>query len=355
MSEANRDVSQYKYSAMSNLVLQADRRFVTRRTDEATGDPESLAGRLSIRDMGARVARDDAPKPKKQPGLPDIERGSLREGEDILAREQRRRKAEAHQSAGVLGANDLLVEGITYRPRTPATRATFDLIITIVANNLGDVPHEVVRSAADAVLEYLKDDDLKDLDKKKEIDDILGVTLNPKQFNELVNLGKKITDYDAQDDDEDVAMGGADGDDAEIDERQGVAVAFDEDEDDEEGGIVHEVRDESSDDEEEEEEKDDNADAKDEDAVVDVGDEMILDSAPSGGKQAEKEKHSVPARDIDAFWLQRQIGILYPDAHEQTDKTKEALRILSGEPDEADGEEKSLREIEKRSHGVVRL
>ncbi|UZP33675.1 hypothetical protein NXS19_001491 [Fusarium pseudograminearum] len=95
MSDANRDVSQYKYSAMSNLVLQADRRFVTRRTDEATGDPESLAGRLSIRDMGARVARDDAPKSKKQPGMPDIERGSLREGEDILAREQKRRKAEA--------------------------------------------------------------------------------------------------------------------------------------------------------------------------------------------------------------------------------------------------------------------
>ena len=128
MSDANRDVSQYKYSAMSNLVLQADRRFVTRRTDEATGDPESLAGRLSIRDMGARVARDDVPKSKKQPGMPDIERGSLKEGEDILAREQKRRKAEAPQSTGVLGTNDLLVEGITYRPRTAATRATFDLI-----------------------------------------------------------------------------------------------------------------------------------------------------------------------------------------------------------------------------------
>ncbi|KAJ4272229.1 Pre-mRNA-splicing helicase BRR2 [Fusarium torreyae] len=348
--DANRDVSQYKYSAMSNLVLQADRRFVTRRTDEATGDPESLAGRLSIRDMGGRVARDDAPKPKKQTGLPDIERGNLREGEDILAREQRRRKAEAPQPTGVLGANDLSVEGITYRPRTAATRATFNLIITIVATSLGDVPHEVVHSAADAVLEYLKDDDLKDLDKKREIDDILGVTLNPKEFNELVNLGKKITDYDAQDDDEDVAMGGADGDDAEIDERQGVAVAFDEDDEEEEGGIVHEVRDESSDDEEEEEEeeeeRDESAEGKEDDAVADVGDEMILDSAPSGGKQDEKQKHSVPARDIDAFWLQRQIGALYPDAHEQTDKTKEALRILSGEPDEPGGEEKPLREVE---------
>ena len=146
--------------------------------------------------MGARVGRDEAPKQKKQSGVLDIERGSLREGEDVLLREQRRRKAEAPQQrgTGVLGANDALIEGITYRPRTAATRATFDLILTLVATNLGDVPHEVVRSAADAVLEYLKDDDLKDLDKKKEVDDILGATLSPKQFNELVNLGKKITD-----------------------------------------------------------------------------------------------------------------------------------------------------------------
>ena len=341
MSDPHRDVSQYKYSAMSNLVLQADRRFVTRRTDEATGDPESLAGRLSIKDMGAQVARDQAPKQKKQPGLPDIERGSLREGEDVLLREQKRRKAEAQQS-GVLGANDASIEGITYRPRTTATRATFDLILTLVAGNLGDVPHEVVRSAADAVLEYLKDDDLKDLDKKKEIDDILGSTMSPKEFNELVNLGKKITDYDAQDDDDDVNMGDGNADDAEIDERQGVAVAFDEDEDEDE--IVNEVRDESSEDEEENEDDEGAADGPNDDAVD--GDEMILDSGRSATKSKAEEKGSLPARDIDAFWLQRQIGSLYPDAHEQTNKTKDALRILSGEPDEAGGEEKSLREIE---------
>ncbi|KAH7326555.1 putative ATP dependent RNA helicase [Stachybotrys elegans] len=345
MSDQHRDVSQYKYSAMSNLVLQADRRFITRRTDEATGDPESLAGRLSIKDMGSRTARDDVPKQKKQPGMPSIERGSLRDGADVLLREQAKRKAEASQmrGTGVLGANEPLVEGITYRPRTAATRATFDLILTLVAGNLGDVPHEVVRSAADAVLEYLKDDDLKDLDKKKEIDDILGTSMNPKQFNELMNLGKKITDYDAQDDDEDVDMdGGADA--AEIDERQGVAVAFDEDEEDEDA-LQNVVQDESSEDEEEDE-ADEKAEAKPEGEAGLEADEMLLDSGPGAASSKDKDKSILQARDIDAFWLQRQIGALYPDAHEQTDKTREALRILSGEPDEPEGEEKSLREIE---------
>lgn len=340
MSDPHRDVSQYKYSAMSNLVLQADRRFITRRADEATGDPESLAGRLSIRDMGARIARDEAPKQKKQSGMPNVQRGNAQEGEDVLLREQRKRKTET----GLIGANDALIEGINYRPRTLATRATFNLILTLVGKNLGDVPHEVTQSAADVILDYLKDDDLKDFDKKKEIDDILGVTMNPKEFNELVNLGKKITDYDAQDDDDDVNMDDANGDGADIDERQGVAVDFDDEEDEDE--ILNEIRDESSEDEDAESDADDHAAPKGEE-TADVGDEeMVLDGGSSKAAQGDKNKSSISSRDIDAFWLQRQIGAFYPDAHEQADKTKSALQILSGEPDEAGGEEKSLREIE---------
>ncbi|KAH9902242.1 Sec63 Brl domain-containing protein [Xylariomycetidae sp. FL2044] len=360
----HRDVSQYKYSAMSNLVLQADRRFITRRTDEATGDPESLAGRLSINDMGSRVARDQVPKYKKNTGLPSVQRGNVQEGQDILAREQRKRKGDQWQlrGTGILGQTDLLVEGLRYRPRTPATRATYDLILHIVANNLGDVSHEIVLSAADAVLEYLKDEDLKDFDKKKEIDDLLGASLNPKQFNELVNLGKKITDYDTQDDEEVDADAGGDADDAELDDRQGVAVVFDDEDEDEEAAMVDEVRDESSDDEvifdrdeedlpgidERAQAGDAGEDRAEESADLADGEAMVIDSGIPNGKSkgATKEKNYVPARDIDAYWLQREIGNLYSDAHIQHDKTAQALHILSGEPDEEGGEERQLREIE---------
>jgi len=365
MADQQRDVSQYKYSAMSNLVLQADRRFVTRRTDEVTGDPESLAGRLSIRDMGSRTAREALPKQKKKAtGLPDVERGGLREGEDVLAREQRKRKrGEPAQlrGTGILSAADAVVEGIRYRPRTPATRAIYDLIITTVANNLGDVSHEIVRSAADAVLEYLKDDDMKDFDKKKEIDDLLGTTMNPKQFNELVNLGKKITDYEAQDEDEEMEEAGIHGEGAEIDDRQGVAVVFDEESDEEGGQMLNEIRDESSEEEEEEEEEGDREEnleseeialaggagrdrAEEEEDLV-GGEAMVLDSSAdrSGPKPSAKDK-AIPAREIDAYWLQRQIGQIYSDAHVQQVKTQQALQILSGLSE--DGQEKPLREIE---------
>ena len=360
MADPN-NISQYKYTAMSNLVLQHDKRFSTRRNDEVTGDPESLAGRINIRDMGSRDNRETAPKQKKKTtDLKDVERGSIQEGQDVLEREQKKRKRGEPQQlrgTGILSAADALVEGLKYRPRTPATRQTYDLILTTTANNLGDVPHEVVRSAADAILETLKDENMKDFDKKKEIDDLLGVTMGSKEFNELVNLGKKITDYNGQD--EDVSMDDDENaeEGAELDEKQGVAVVFDEDEDDDEAGAqTFEVRDEdepSSDEEPDDAEvvEDEvNANGKrGEDPVVDTGEdeEMIIDGnidAGSTKKERKPEKNVISVRDIDAYWLQRQIGAIYTDAHIQQAKTQEALQLLSGISE--DGEEKPLREIE---------
>ncbi|KAL8902093.1 MAG: hypothetical protein Q9192_000160 [Flavoplaca navasiana] len=359
---AENNLAQYKYGAMSNLVLQHDRRFTTRRNDEMTGDPESLAGRINIRDMGGRSGRENAPQQKKKAtGPKDIARGGIREGEDVLEREQRKRKRGEPQQlrgAGVLSAADALVEGLKYRPRTPATRQTYDLILTTTANNLGDVPHEVVRSAADAVLEFLKDENMKDLDKKKEIDDLLGTSMDPKHFNELVNLGKKITDYEGQDEDVnmdedgDVAAEGG----AELDERQGVAVVFDESDEDEDGiARTNEVRDDddTSDDEAgiddlqgtEATAGETQAEASEEGYDQDEG--MVIDgnlNTSSSKKFQRSENMLVPIREIDAYWLQRQIGHIYTDAHTQQSKTKESLDILAGVSD--DGEEKPLREVE---------
>ena len=352
---------------MSNLVLQHDRRFSTRRNDEMTGDPESLAGRINIRDMGSRNAREDAPKQKKKTtGPKDVERGSIREGEDVLEREQRKRKRGEPQQlrgAGILSAADALVEGLKYRPRTPATRQTYDLILTTTANNLGDVPHEVVRSAADAILENLKDENMKDVDKKKEIDDLLGTSMSPKQFNELVNLGKKITDYDGQDEDanmEDDDAGGQE-DDAELDEKQGVAVVFDESDEDDDGiARTDEVRDDDESSDEDAESLENRGDIDESAAPVSAeaqgpareGDgeemtEMVIDGDTDGlreKKDRKPKKTFVSVRDIDAYWLQRQIGAIYTDAHIQQIKTREALQTLSSLTE--DGVEKSLRDIE---------
>ncbi|KAK5134339.1 hypothetical protein LTR08_006519 [Meristemomyces frigidus] len=330
-------LGQYKYAAMSNLVLQADRRFVSRRGDETTGDPESLAGRINYNDMGSRTAREAAPaRPPAQ---------------EQARKRKRTEPVQSSRAAGILSQADLNVEGLRYRPRTAATKDVYDLIATNVAQKMGgDYGLAITASATDSLLEYLKDENLKDFDKKREIDDILGITLSSKEFNQLVNLGKKITDYDAQDEDDE--MGDDAGDGADMDERQGVAVDFEDEDEVEEGeGRTFEVRDEDDESEDEmgmgtEEQADDDAklspDAEDDEEQED--DAMVIESRKRQAPREQRDPNAVLAYEIDAYWLQRQIGQVYEDAHIQSEKTKAAEQIMGHSAES--GEEKPLREVE---------
>ncbi|KAK3630927.1 Pre-mRNA-splicing helicase BRR2 [Elasticomyces elasticus] len=339
----------YKYAEMSNLVLQHDKRFTTRRGDDSTGDPESLAGRIQLGDMGSRTAREAAPaRPMAQ---------------EHVKKRKRTEPVQSSRAAGVLSQADAKVEGIIYRPRTAATTDVYNLISTMVSQKMGgEHPLEVTASSTDMILEFLKDEKLKDNQKIKEIKDILGVTASDKdtdrdftskEFNQLVNLGKKITDYDAQDEDE--QMGEEAGEGADIDERQGVAVDFgDESEDEEGGGQTFEVRedDEESDDDlamGNEESADGVAGAASDAAAGDEDEEMeddglVIEDRRRRTQKVDSDLEIVPAHDIDAYWLQRQIGAIYADAHIQSEKTKEAEAIMGGK-DES-GEPKALREVE---------
>ncbi|KAL7274426.1 Pre-mRNA-splicing helicase BRR2 [Rhizina undulata] len=344
------DQSQYKYANMSNLVLQADKRFIHRRTDEATGDPESLAGKVDIKQMGDRVLRDTAPKDKLKKKRNQGEKmniDAMEEGREILEREKRKRKRDASSYGGsILSATDDVL-GLLYHPRTAGTRETYSLILTLIATLLGDVSHSTVRSAADAVLEILKDPDgsKKDFDKKRDIDDIIGDKTSNEKFTDLVNLSKKITDWNVGDEDEDMdGKGDGAGGEEELDEREGVAVVFDEEDEDEDDIGEYEVKDGDETDEEGEEE-DENAEKIEEDADDTASEDGLVIGADQGrGKDKIKQnadKEVVPAHDIDAYWLQRQISSLYPDPHLTSSKTATAFDILS-----APESEKPLRQVE---------
>lgn len=341
------DQSQYKYTAMSNLVLQADKRFFNRRTDEPTGDPETLAGKVDIKEMGSRVLRDTAPKEKlkKKKEGQTINLDAMEEGREILDRERRKRKRNTEAFGdSILSATDDVLD-LIYHPRTAATRETYSLILTLVAGVLGDVPHSVVRSAADAILEILKEPDgsKKDFDKKRDIDDILGEKMGSTKFSELVSLSKKITDYNAGD--EDVNMEGKDddpGDGEEIDDKEGVAVVFETyDENDDEIG-QYEIRDEDTDDEAGDDDQDiiDNPPAENEEAEED-GLVIGVDGRSKKDRMEAIDKDILPAADIDAYWLQRQISSLHPDPHLASMKTASAFDILA-----APESEKPLRQVE---------
>lgn len=65
MSSTRRDqYEQYSYANMSNLVTQANRRELPRRDNDPNGQPESLSGRINIREMGTRAQTSVGLKPR---------------------------------------------------------------------------------------------------------------------------------------------------------------------------------------------------------------------------------------------------------------------------------------------------
>lgn len=270
--------------------------------------------------MGSRVTREapkDLDKKKKKAAIQDGEKP------------QKRRAAETSN----FGYTDIIeatqdVEGLTYRPRTAETREIYELILGIVHRSLGDQAQDIIRSAADTVLETLKTDSLKDFDKKKDIESVVG-SLTGDTFSQLVNLSKKITDYGGDDDmqvDPDIER-----QDAEIDDEVGVAVVFeDEEEQDEEDEEGYEIRDDS--DEEEEEEGARPAGAAAELDSDGEGETLVfgIDSEKKSGKTKADNDRVLP-HEIDGFWLQRLVSTSYPDPVTATDKTTAALGILSSE------------------------
>lgn len=338
------DLSGYNYGAISSLVLTADRSALPRRDKEPDGAPESLVGRIDPKEMGSRVQRQvpkDLDKKKKK----------LDRADAAGDRPTKRRPAE---SAG-FGYTDIIaatedVEGLTYRPRTAETRDVYELILSGVHQALGDQAQDIVRSAADIVLETLKSDGLKDFDKKRQIEGIIGPISN-ETFSQFINLSKKITDYGAEDKAEvDPDMERKD---AEIDEGVGVAVVFeddDEEDDDEEEGF--EIREESDEDGQESGEE-----GAEKLAEEDDGDALVfgVGSSSRTSKSTKSTSDRISPHEIDGFWLQRQIAEVYPDPVTATDKTTDALNILSSESNLRDCENALMELFDYSWHQVVSM
>ncbi|KAJ7097861.1 putative RNA helicase [Mycena belliarum] len=318
------DLSGYNYGAISSLVLTADRSALPRRDKEPDGAPTSLAGRIDPREMGSRVVRE-APKDL------DKKKKKASDRQDPSEKQAMKRKAETS-----FGYTDILeatqdVEGLTYRPRTAETREVYELILSSVHTSLGDQAQDIVRSAADMVLETLKNEDMKDFDKKREVEGVIG-SVSSEQFSQLINLSKKITDYGAED--ETMADPDMERKDAEIDDEVGVAVVFDEEDQDDEDEERFEIGEDSDDDEKELE------DAPPEDRVDGGDEELVIGGEASHEKKIKADKDIVSPHAIDGFWVQRQISEIYPDPVTAADKAASVLVIL--------GSESSLRDCENQ-------
>lgn len=290
--------------------------------------------------MGSRVVRE-APK--------DVEKKKKKASDARTDAGEKKRK----DASSAFIAHDIIeatqnLEGLNYRPRTSETREVYSLILAAVHSAIGDQAQDVVRSAADVVLEILKDDKLKDFDKKRDIDETLLTTVSGEIFSQLLSLAKKVTDYG--EDDEQAQNLAEEKRDMEIDDEVGVAVVFDEDEQDEEDEEENfELRDESD----ESDEEGQGAEALvDEEAVSE--DELVVGSGSRRTDAKPKaDQDIVSPHAIDGFWVQRQISEIYPDPVTAADKASAVLSILGSESSLRDCENQLMELFDYQSFHVI--
>lgn len=208
--------------------------------------------------------------------------------------------------------------GIVYRPKTHETRQTYEVLLSFIQEALGDQPRDILCGAADEILTVLKNEKLKDREKKREIDELLGGQMPDERFSLLVNLGKKITDFGS-----DIAAAvSAIADNKQLDEQYGINVQFEESEAESDEDVYGEIRDEEGQDEGEE-------------ARIDGA--LHAENLVDTDEQRKKEKALHPL-DIDAYWLQRCLSKYYSDAMISQAKAGEVLKVLKDASDDRECE-----------------
>lgn len=205
------------------------------------------------------------------------------------------------------------IHGIIYRPKTQETRQTYEVLLSFIQEALGDQPRDVLCGAADEVLNVLKNDKLKEKEKKKETETLIG-PLAEERFALLVNLGKKITDFGGE---EKTITN-----DENIDETYGINVQFEESSEEDDEDVYGEVR-----------ENDDEGDEGEE-----AHDDRAIHAENLGGAEEMKKEKTLHPLDIDAYWLQRRLSRIYDDAMISQARAAEVLTVLKDAGDDRDCE-----------------
>lgn len=307
-------------------MLQADVRLIERpRRDEATGEVCSLVGKLDGTRMGDRYQRT---KPEKTE-----ERKVKRQKRDEAQYDFERMKGATLLSEGI----DEMV-GIVYRPKTQETRQTYEVLLSFIQEALGDQPRDILCGAADEILAVLKNDRLKDRERKRDVDSLLG-EVTDERFALLVNLGKKITDFGS---DAVNALTAATNNDEQIDETYGINVQFEESEEESDNDMYGEIRDDDAQDEGEEARIDHTLHAENVSSLnvsnLLVNTHFTFQLASEEAANNAKKERLLHPLDIDAYWLQRCLSKYYKDAMVSQSKAADVLKILKDASDERDCE-----------------
>ncbi|MBA0780530.1 hypothetical protein Gotri_004622, partial [Gossypium trilobum] len=257
-----------------------------------TGEPESLWGKIDPRSFGDRVYKGRPP-----------------ELDEKLKKSKKKKEQEG-----------------VYQPKTKETRAAYEAMLSLIQQQLGGQPLNIVSGAAEEILAVLKNEGIKNPDKKKEIEKLLN-PIPSQVFDQLVSIGKLITDYQ---DGGDGAGGAAANGDEGLDDDVGVAVEFEENEDEEEESDLDMVQ---------EDEEDDDDGVENGSGAMQMGGGIDDDDMHEAN-----EGMNLNVQDIDAYWLQRKISQAYDqqiDPQQCQKLAEEVLKILA-EGDDREVETKLL-------------
>lgn len=206
--------------------MQVDQRLVDKRDkDEPTGEVLSLSGRIHQYEMGDKFLRSRPPRLEEK----RVKRQRRDDSTKLYA------KTSKGQSLLSDGMDEMV--GIYYRPRTAETKSMYEMILAFIQEALGDQPRDILCGAADEVLSVLKSDKIRDKERKREIEALLG-PLTEERYAVVVNLGKKITDYRLEEAKKNLE---------EIDETLGVNVQFEESDEEDDEDVYGEVKEDESD------------------------------------------------------------------------------------------------------------
>eukprot|EP00002_Diphylleia_rotans_P023954 TRINITY_DN471_c0_g2_i6.p1 TRINITY_DN471_c0_g2~~TRINITY_DN471_c0_g2_i6.p1 ORF type:complete len:1922 (+),score=509.87 TRINITY_DN471_c0_g2_i6:33-5798(+) len=303
-AESLQRFKQYEYRANSNLVLSVDRSGP--REHGPSGEPETLVGRIPGR-FGDRAAREQPPELKAR--LDKIQKKRELKEKLESAGVSKKTRAGKYEYNNILQAADALDTSI-YRPKTRETKVIYEKLLNFTQACIGDVPQDVLRGAADEVLQVLKNDKLKDPERHKEIGKLLN-GISSDQFADLVSLGKGINDFSMDDSQAAPATGDK------IDSEIAVAVVFDEEEED----ALEELQEDSDGAADDEEGEDTNLT------------DFLLQTTKNPMEEAEDDDRDdiLDPRLVDAFWLQRSLSKYYPDADQSQRMARDVLQVLQDE------------------------
>ncbi|KAF5949909.1 hypothetical protein HYC85_011902 [Camellia sinensis] len=309
--EAHARFKQYEYRANSSLVLTTDSR--PGDTHEPTGKPETLFGKIDPKTFGDRAYKEI--KEEKR----NVNRLLLNQ-----CLPGRARKSVCKNESARISTDD----GV-YQPKTKETRAAYKAMLSVIQQQLGGQPLNIVSGAADEILSVLKNETVKNPDKKKEIEKLLNLIPNH-IFDQLVSIGKLINDYHDGGDAGGSTAAANGGDDA-LDDDVGVAVEFEENEEEEEESDIYVVQE----------------DVEDDDDVMEghgSGAMQMGGGIDDDDTQDANVGMTLNVQDIDAYWLQRKICQAYEqqiDPQQSQKHAEEVLKILA-EGDDREVETKLL-------------